>query len=61
MIVFEEYSHLKRNSKGHSFWARGYYVSTVGLNEARIRKYMQNQDTNESVKDKYDNDPSDPF
>ena len=61
MIVFEKYSRLKRNFKGHSFWARGYYVSTVGLDEAKIRKYIQNQDTNESVEDKYDNDLSDPF
>ncbi|MGR3179374.1 MAG: IS200/IS605 family transposase [Candidatus Anammoxibacter sp.] len=33
MIVFENYSRLKRNFKGQSFWARGYYVSTVGLDE----------------------------
>ena len=61
MIVFEKYSRLKRNFKGHSFWARGYYVSTVGLDEAKIRKYIKNQEINESVEDKYDNDLSDPF
>ena len=55
MIVFEKYSRLKRNFKGHSFWARGYYVSTVGLDEAK------NQEINESVEDKYDDDLSDPF
>ena len=37
MIMFEKYSRLKRNFKGHSFWARGYYVSTVGLDEAKCR------------------------
>ena len=61
MIVFEKYSDLKRNFKGHSFWARGYYVSTVGLDEAKIRKYIQEQEVNETVEDKYDNDPSNPF
>jgi putative transposase len=61
MIVFEKYSRLKKNFKGHSFWARGYYVSTVGLDEAKIRKYIQNQEINETVEDKYDSDPSDPF
>jgi putative transposase len=60
MIVFEKYSDLKRNFKGHSFWARGYYVSTVGLDEAKIRKYIQEQEVNETVEDKYDNDPSNP-
>jgi putative transposase len=61
MIVFEKYSRLKRNFRGHSFWARGYYVSTVGLDEAKIRKYIKNQETNESIEDKYDDDLSDPF
>jgi len=61
MIIFEKYSRLKRNFRGHSFWARGYYVSTVGLDEAKIRKYIKNQDINESIEDKYDSDLSDPF
>jgi putative transposase len=57
MIMFEKYSRLKRNFKGHSFWARGYYVNTVGLDEAKIRKYIQDQDINESVEDRWDTDP----
>jgi putative transposase len=61
MIVFERYSRLKRNFKGHSFWARGYYVSTVGLDEAKIRRYIKNQQDNDTIEDKYDNDPTDPF
>ena len=61
MIVFEKYSRLKRNFKGHQFWARGYYVSTVGLDEAKIRNYIKNQEINESVEDKFDTDLSDPF
>lgn len=61
MIIFEKYSRLKRNFKGHSSWARGYYASTVGLDEAKIRKYIKNQDINESIEDKYDSDLSDPL
>jgi putative transposase len=61
MIVFEKYSKLKRNFKGHSFWARGYFVSTVGLDEGRIRKYIQDQEINETIEDKYDRDLSNPF
>ena len=61
MITFEKYSRLKKNFKGHSFWARGYYVSTVGLDEAKIRKYIKDQEINDSVEDKYDSDLSDPF
>jgi putative transposase len=29
---------------GRSFWSRGYCVSTVGLDEALIRQYIQEQD-----------------
>lgn len=46
---------------GHSFWARGYYVSSVGLDEGKIRKYIQDQEVSESVEDKYDTDLSNPF
>jgi putative transposase len=59
IIIFEKYSRLKRNFKGHSFWARGYYVSTVGLDEAKVRKYIRDQDINESVDDRWDKEPDD--
>ena len=61
MVVFERYSKLRKNFKGHSFWARGYYVSTVGLDEGKIRAYIRNQEINESIGDRYDGDLSDPF
>ena len=38
------YSERKRNFTGQSFWARGYFVSTVGRDEAMIRKYIQHQE-----------------
>jgi hypothetical protein len=36
-------------------------VSTVGFAEAKARKYIQDQDVNESVEDRYDTDLSNPF
>jgi putative transposase len=30
-----------RNFTGESFWARGYFVSTVGRDEKQIRDYIQ--------------------
>ncbi len=33
-----------RNFVGQSFWARGYYVSTVGRDEQIIREYIRNQE-----------------
>jgi len=38
------YGERKRNFAGQSFWARGYFVSTVGRDEAVIRNYIQNQE-----------------
>ena len=32
------------NFRNHHFWARGYCVSTVGLNEMQIREYVRNQE-----------------
>jgi putative transposase len=34
----------KRNFVGQSFWARGYCVSTVGLDEETIRAYVRTQE-----------------
>jgi putative transposase len=33
----------KNREKEKSLWARGYYVSTVGINEAVIKKYIAQQ------------------
>src|SRR5450631_2586609 len=39
-----EYGERKRNFVGQNFWARGYFVSTVGRDEATIREYIRNQE-----------------
>lgn len=61
MILFEKYSRFKKNFRGCHYRARGYYVSTVGLDEGEIRKYIQDKDLNESVEDEHDSDLSNPF
>ena len=38
------YADRKRNFVGQHFWARGYFVSTVGRDETVIRQYIQNQE-----------------
>ena len=38
------YGEHKRNFVGQHFWARGYFVSTVGRDEAMIREYIRNQE-----------------
>jgi putative transposase len=34
----------KKNFTGQSFWARGYFVSTVGKDENVIREYIKKQE-----------------
>ena len=35
----------KKNFTGQSFWARGYFVSTVGRDEQTVRQYIKKQET----------------
>jgi len=42
--VARVYGERKRNYVGQHFWARGYFVSTVGRNEEVVREYIQKQE-----------------
>ena len=38
------YGERKRNFVGQHFWAQGYFVSTVGRDEAVVREYIKKQE-----------------
>ena len=38
------YGEHKQNFAGQHFWARGYFVSTVGRDETAIREYIRNRE-----------------
>lgn len=42
--IARTYQSKTRNFTGESFWAQGYFVSTVGRDEAKIRDYIRNQE-----------------
>jgi putative transposase len=42
--IAREFAGRKRNFVGQHFWARGYFVSTVGRDEAVIREYIRHQE-----------------
>ncbi len=42
--IARQYMGKKRNFVGQSFWARGYFVSTVGRDEKVIREYIRHQE-----------------
>lgn len=43
--IARTFAERKRNYVGQHFWARGYFVSTVGRDEVAIREYIQRQET----------------
>ena len=49
MMTFEKHSNLKYKFGNRHFWATGYYVSTVGLNEATIAKYIREQEKEDQI------------
>ena len=43
LMIFDRHANLKYKYGNRHFWARGYYVDTVGRNKEAIKKYIQNQ------------------
>jgi putative transposase len=44
IAIARHYMDRAKNFVGQNFWARGYYVSTVGRDEAQIREYIREQE-----------------
>ena len=52
LMMFDKHANLKYKFGNRHFWAEGYYVSTVGLNETTIKKYIQEQEKHDITLDK---------
>ena len=52
LMIFDRHANLKYKFGNRHFWAEGYYVSTVGLNEDTIRKYIREQESHDIAMDK---------
>lgn len=52
LMMFEKHGNLKYKFGNRHFWSEGYYVSTVGLNEETIRKYVREQEKHDQAMDK---------
>lgn len=62
LMIFDKHANLKCKFGNRRFWAEGYYVSTVGLNEATIAKYIREQEAADIALDKLSvKEYSDPF
>ena len=49
--VARDFMGRHRSFQGYHFWARGYFVSTVGIDELTIQKYIQDQEKNDQKHD----------
>lgn len=62
MMIFARHGNLKYKFGNNNFGSTGYYVSTVGLNEETIAKYIREQDTYDKMMDKISTkELNDPF
>lgn len=62
LMISGRHAKVKYKFGNRHFWAEGYYVSTVGLNEATIRKYIQEQEAHDIAMDKVtEKEYQDPF
>ena len=52
LMMFDRHANLKYKFGNRHFWSEGYYVSTVGLNEAVSKKYIQDQEKYDIAMDK---------
>ena len=52
LMIFDRHANLKYKFENRHFWSIGYYASTVGLNEATIKKYIREQEKADQMMDK---------
>ena len=51
LMIFERHANLKYKYGNRNFWAKGYFVSTVGLNAETVKEYIKNQETEDMMED----------
>ena len=52
LMMLDKHANLKYKFGNRHFWSEGYYVSTVGLNEATMAKYIREQEAHDIALDK---------
>ena len=51
LMIFERHANLKYKYGNRNFWAKGYFVSTVGLKDEVVREYIRNQELEDMKED----------
>ena len=50
-MIFDRHANLKNKYGNRHFWARGYFVDTVGKNKKKIQEYIKNQLPQDQIAD----------
>ena len=53
LMIFDRHANLKYKYGDRHFWARGYYVDTVGRNKKQIQEYIKRQLETDQIADRY--------
>lgn len=62
LMIFERHANLKYKYGNRNFWAKGYFVSTVGLKDEVVREYNRNQELEDMKEDQISKkEYNDPF
>ena len=51
LMIFDRHANLKYKYGDRHFWARGYYVDTVGRNKKQIQEYIKRQLEEDQIAD----------
>ena len=62
LMIFERHANLKYKYGNRNFWAKGFFVSTVGLDTKKVQEYIKDQEKEDLMKDNLSNkEYKDPF
>ena len=62
LMIFERHANLKYKYGNRNFWAKGFFVSTVGLDTEKVKQYIRDQEEEDMMKDNLSNkEYKDPF
>ena len=51
LMIFERHANLKYKYGNRNFWAKGFYVSTVGLDAKKVQEYIRDQEKEDMIQD----------
>ena len=62
LMIFERHVNLKYKYGNRNFWAKGFFVSTVGLDTKKVQEYIRDQEKEDMMQDNLSNkEYKDPF